>query len=94
MPGSPLPLAGCQGPDKIRSGNIFGDGLRDIVVSCAQNDKLFIFRQMRDGSFSVSTLDVPTDWSGLAVGALDSNGKDAIVISNNDRATITIFLSK
>jgi hypothetical protein len=94
MPGSPLSLAGCQGPDKVRSGNIFGDGLRDIVVSCAQNDKLFIFRQMKNGAFRTATLDVPTDWSGLAVGALDSSGKDAIVVSNNDRDTITIFFSK
>ena len=94
MPGSPLSLAGCQGPDKVRSGDIFGDGPSDIVVSCAESNKLFLFRQMKDGSFRASTLDVPTDWSGLAVGALDSSGKDAIVISNNDRATITIFFSK
>ncbi|HKW87434.1 MAG TPA: VCBS repeat-containing protein [Candidatus Acidoferrales bacterium] len=94
MAGSPLSLAGCQGPDRVRSGNIFGDGLRDIVVSCAQNDKLFIFRQMKDGSFRTSILDVSTDWSGIEVGALDSSGKDAIVVSNNDRGTITIFFRK
>lgn len=94
MPGSPLSLAGCQGPDKVRSGDIFGDGLQDIVVSCAQNDKLFLFRQLKDHTFRASTLDVPTDWSGLAVGALDSSGKDAIVISNNDRASITVFFAR
>ena len=94
MPGSPLSLAGCQGPDKVRSGDIFGDGLQDIVVSCAENNKLFLFRQMKDGSFRTSSLDVPTDWSGLAVGALDSSGKDAIVISNNDRASITVFFAR
>jgi VCBS repeat protein len=102
MPGTPLSLAGCQGPDRVASGDIFGDGLGDIVVSCAQNDKLFIFRQLKNGTFRASTLDVQTGWSGLAVAALDSSGKDAIIVSNSvlDEepapavGTITIFFSK
>ncbi|HEV2491141.1 MAG TPA: VCBS repeat-containing protein [Candidatus Acidoferrales bacterium] len=102
MPGSPLSLAGCQGPDKVRSGDLFADGLQDIVVSCAENNKLFLFRAMKDGSFRISTLDVQTGWSGLAVAALDSTGRDAIVVSNSvlDEepapavGTITIFFSK
>jgi hypothetical protein len=102
MPGSPLSLTGCQGPDRVAAGDIFGDRLGDIVVSCAQNNKLFIFRQLKDGTFRTSTLDVQTGWGGLAVGALDSSGKDAIIVSNNvlDEepapavGTITIFFSK
>jgi len=102
MPGTPLSLAGCQGPDRVAAGNIFGDGLGAIVVSCAQNNRLFIFRQLKDGTFRTSTLDVQTGWSGIAVAALDSSGKDAIVVSNdvldNGPApavgTITIFFSK
>lgn len=102
IPGSPLSLAGCQGPDRVAAGNIFGDGLQDIVVSCAENNKLFLFRAAKDGTFRASTLDVQTGWSGLAVGALDSSGKDAIIVSNNVLdyqpapavGTITIFFSK
>lgn len=94
MPGSPLSLAGCQGPDKVGSGDVFGDGLRDIVVSCAQNDKLFIFRQLKGRTFSTSNLQVPTDWSGLAVGTLDSSGKDAIIVSNNSSHTVTILFNR
>jgi hypothetical protein len=102
MPGSPLSLAGCQGPDRVAAGDIFGDGLRDIAVSCAENNELVLFRASKDGSFRASTLEVHTGWSGLAVGALDSSGREALVVSNNVLdsepvpavGTITIFFKK
>ncbi|MGC1936082.1 MAG: VCBS repeat-containing protein, partial [Candidatus Acidiferrales bacterium] len=94
MRGSPFSLAGCQGPDRVATGDINGDGFRDIVVSCAQNDKLILFMGSKDGTFQISSRDVQTGWSGLAVADLDGDGKDDVVVSNNAAGTITIFFSK
>jgi FG-GAP-like repeat len=102
MPGSPLSLAGCEGPDRVAAGDINGDGFGDIVVSCAQNDKLFLYLGSKNGTFRRSTLDVQTGWSGLAIADLNGDGRDEIVVSNNvlDNepkpavGTITVFFRK
>lgn len=99
MRGSPFSLAGCRGPDRVATGDVNGDGLRDIVVSCAQNNKVMLFLGAKDGSFQTSSVAVETGWSGLAVGDLNGDGKDDIVVSNNSEqkshsGTVTILLSK
>jgi hypothetical protein len=94
MRGSPFSLAGCQGPARVATGDINGDGFRDIVVSCAQNDKLFLFMGSKDGTYQISTRDLQTGWSGVAIADLDGDGKDDIVVSNNSSGTVTILFSK
>jgi hypothetical protein len=102
MPGSPFSLAGCRGPDRVATGDLDGDGSRDIVVSCAQNNKLMVYLGAKDGTFQISSIDVQTGWSGIAVADLNDDGKDDIVVSNGSlngapkshSGTVTIFLSK
>jgi hypothetical protein len=61
-----------------------------------------LFLGTRDGAFRVSTLDVQTGWSGLAVADLLGDGKSEIIVSNgaldgdpkNQPGTITIFFWK
>jgi FG-GAP-like repeat/FG-GAP repeat len=102
MRGTPLSLAGCRGPDRVATGDLGGAGLRDIVVSCAQNNKLMFYMGSKNGTFQISTKDVQTGWSGLAIADLNGDGKDDIVVSNGlmdteqspPLGTITILLSK
>jgi hypothetical protein len=94
MRGSPFSLAGCRGPSRVAIGDIRGNGLRDMVVSCAQSDKLFFFMGTKNGTFNLFTRSVAVSWGGVALADLTSNGKDDVVVSNNKMGTITILLSK
>jgi hypothetical protein len=68
----PLSLAGCRGPNRIAS----SEGV--VAVTCASNNKLFVF----EGG-TASVLDVPTGWSGLAMSDLNGDGRPDIVVANN-----------
>jgi hypothetical protein len=102
MPGSPFSLAGCEGPDRVATGDINGDGLGDIVVTCGQNNRLMLYLGSRDGGFTISTRNVQTGWAGVAMADLEGRGKDDIVVSNSvldehpkpGHGTITILSSK
>jgi hypothetical protein len=94
MRGSPLSLDGCDGPDRVATGDITGNGRHDIVVSCALNNRIFFFLAAMDGSFRTTSRSVPTGWGGAAVGPLDSSGKDSVVVSNNSFRSITILRNK
>ena len=102
MPSSPVSLAGCEGPDRVATGDINGDGLPDIVVTCGQNNRLMLYLGSRDGGFTISTRSIQTGWAGVAVADLEKRGRADIVVSNSvldnqpkpTHGTITILSSK
>jgi FG-GAP-like repeat len=98
----PLSLEGCRGPDRVAAGDVNGDGYSDIVVSCAQNNRLIVFWGSKDGGFARSMENVQTGWSGVALADLKGDGKSEIIVSNgslddaakNQPGALTIFASK
>jgi hypothetical protein len=98
----PLSLEDCRGPNRVAAGDVNGDGYPDIVVSCAQNNRLIVFWGSKDGGFARSMQNVPTGWSGLALADLKGDGRSEIIVSNgllddapkNQPGTLTIFVAK
>lgn len=94
MRGSPFSLAGCAGPARVAAGDVNGDGITDLVVTCAQNDRLMVFLGEQGGAFRTFSRAVPTGWSGLAIADLHGDGRNEILVSNYARGTITILAGK
>ena len=91
MRGSPFSLAGCEGPARLATGDVNGDGVTDLAVTCAQNDRVMLFLGERGGGFRSFSRRVPTGWSGLKIADLHRDGRNEVLVSNYGRGTITIL---
>jgi hypothetical protein len=89
-----LSLEGCHGPNSIASGDINGDGFRDVVVSCAESKNLAIFVGQAGNEFSRTNLPSAGGWGGVSIADLNSDGRDDLITANNSDGTVTVYLSK
>jgi len=93
MQPQPLSLEGCHGPDSIATGDINGDGYRDIVVACAESKNMALFLGHAGNQFTRFIKPFAGGWGSIAVADLNGDGKEDLITTNNNDGNITIYFS-
>jgi len=91
MPGSPLSLEGCSGPNSVAAGDLSGNGRQAIAVSCAESRTLMLYQRGADGRFSPSSIPIAGGWGSVAIARLTDDPRAQIITANADNGTITIY---
>ena len=94
MPGSPLPLGDCRGPNSVAAGEIGGNGFHGIVVFCAESRTLRLYERSVAGTFNATSLPIAGGWGSVAVERLGSDSRSAIITADADGGSITIYFAK
>jgi len=91
MPGSPLPLGDCRGPNSVAAGDLSGRSKPTIAVACAESRTLMLCERGSDGHFTASSMPIPGGWGSVAIARLTSDPRSAILTANADAGTITLW---
>ena len=91
MPGSPLPLGDCRGPNSVSAGDLTGDGMQSIVVACAESRSMLIYQRGKSGIFLSSSRSIAGGWGAVVVARLTADRRSAIITANHDLGSITIY---
>jgi uncharacterized membrane protein YphA (DoxX/SURF4 family) len=91
--GSPYPAG--QNPNRVAMGDVTGDGLKDIVTSDYEGNKIYLSTMDKNESvLSQSAIKVGKHPKGVAIADLNGDGKGDIVVCNNADNEISIIWSK
>ncbi|MGA8161755.1 MAG: VCBS repeat-containing protein [Acidobacteriaceae bacterium] len=90
MPGPPLSLGDCRGPNSVAAGDLTGSDRPTIVVACAESHTLMLYDRAANGSFTASSMPIAGGWGSVAIARLTSDPRAALLTANADDATITI----
>lgn len=90
MPGTPLALGDCRGPNSITAGEL-EKGREVIAVSCAESRTMALFERGGGATFSSSSIPTKGGWGSLTLAPLTRDGRKSIITADNDAGTITIF---
>jgi hypothetical protein len=92
MPGSPLPLGDCRGPNSVAAGDLTGRGVHSIAVACAESRTLRLYQAAANGQYSSSSMPIAGGWGSVAIARLTTDPRSAIITANADAGTITIYI--
>ncbi len=90
MPGSPLPLGECRGPNSVAAGRIWGDR-HAIVVACAESRNLMLFELGEDGRYTASPVPSKGGWGSVVLARLTNDDREELISADNSDGTITIY---
>ena len=91
MADTPLPLAGCHGPNSVTAGDLYGNGRQDVVVSCAESRNLLIFARDGNGHFATSSEPTKGGWGAVTMAHLRGSRRGELVTANEDDGSITVL---
>jgi hypothetical protein len=91
MADTPLPLAGCHGPNSVTAGDLYGNGRQDVVVSCAESRNLLIFARDGNGHFAASSEPTKGGWGAVTMTHLRGSRRGELVTANEDDGSITVL---
>ena len=91
MPGLPLSLGDCRGPNSIAACDLTGDGTRAIVVACAESRTIRTYQRGADWKFTATTRSIAGGWGSVAIARLTDDRRSAIITANADAGSITIY---
>jgi hypothetical protein len=90
MPGSPMPLGNCRGPNSVTAGEL-RRGEEAIAVSCAESRNIALYTQGADGRYRVTFIAAKGGWGAATIAALTKDGRGALITANNEDGSITIY---
>lgn len=92
MGGSPFPTGRI--PNRVAIGDINGDGLGDIAVSCPDSDQVDVFLMSRTGGPVAPVVRVSGRPKGIALQDVNADGRADLLITNSSENTLTVILSR
>ena len=90
MPGTPLSLEGCRGPDSVTAGYLM-PGKHMIAVLCAESRDLMLFERDSSGRYNASRMPTKGGWGSVAFARLTDDPRGELITANNNDGTITIY---
>jgi hypothetical protein len=91
MPGTPLALGDCRGPNSISAGDLDGNGRQTIVVACAQSRSLMLYDLSPGGKFVASSIPIKGGWGSVTAARLTGDRRSEPITANADDGSISIF---
>src|SRR6266567_2002715 len=89
MPGSPLPLGNCRGPNGVTAGQL-RPRQETLAISCAQSRNLMLYTRATGGQYQTTSVPFKGGWGNVAFANLTKDSRGQLITANDD-GTITIY---